>query len=256
MNRKITIGIVSYNTPPQTLQKLVSSLKNSNLSATIVLLCNSENTSYQIEICELSKEYGVEFLGNQPNRGFGAGHNSIARAFPAEWYICCNPDVVVKQDTISELLGFAEKNNDAILLMPRVLSKDGSIQPLARKTLTPISWFHRQLWRLMPRLFRPFELRFDYKKSQPVDFVTGCFFAVKQEHFWKLGGFDESFFLYSEDADLSYRAKSLGVNYFVATSEICHLWTTNSCRNRKIILLELKSLYHYFNKHKLWLSFL
>lgn len=249
---KITVGIVAYSTAHETLSKLIQSLKQSSCTLKIVILCNSPDEEYQRNIKVLTKEHGIELLGHEPNRGFGAGHNTIARTFPSEWYICCNPDVIVRPDTIIELLRFAEEQSDAVLLMPRVMSPDGSVQPLARRDLTPISWLHRQLWRVRPDYFKPFELRFNYYKSQPVEFVTGCFFAVKQEHFWRLGGFDENFFLYAEDADLSYRAKRIGKNYFVASSVIVHMWTTNLKRNLKTIVREIRSLIFYFNKHKLW----
>jgi hypothetical protein len=253
---KITVGVVAYSTPLSTLEKTVASLTVSDSHVFIVLLCNSPDKKYQKDVESLCDKYDIRFFGNQLNRGFGSGHNLIARTFPSDWYICCNPDVVVRPNTILELVKFGERQKDAVLLMPRVLSEDGTTQPLARRTLTPIRWFYRQLWRVMPRLFKPFELRFDYYKTQPVDFVTGCFFAVKQSNFWKLGGFDESFFLYTEDADLSYRAKSIGVNYFVSSSEITHVWTTNETRNHKTIRQELRSLSRYFTKHRLWVPLL
>jgi GT2 family glycosyltransferase len=250
----ITVGIVSYNTSVLTLRKLIESLKKSDCSLKIVLLCNSQNEIYQSELFQISKEYQINLLNNQPNRGFGAGHNTIAQEFQAEWYVCCNPDVMVRPDSISKLIQFADEKPDAVMLMPRVVSENGTVQPLARRHLTLITWIHRQLWRLMPRLFKPFEISFDYHKSQPVDFVTGCFFAIRHEKFRRLGGFDEQFFLYSEDADLSYRASKIGSNYFVATSEITHFWTTDKTRNHRIIFQELKSLIYYFGKHNLWLS--
>ena len=250
----ITLGIVAFNTPLSTLSKLFQSVKASDVTISTVLLCNSQNPRYQTEVKRLCEANEVIFLGNQSNKGFGKGHNTIANTFPSDWYICCNPDVVVKKNTISELIRFAEESSDSILLMPRVCSPDGTIQPLARKTLTPVSWLSRQLWRFFPNIIRPFELCFDYYTSQPVEFVTGCFFAIRRAHFEALGGFDESFFLYSEDADLSYRATKLGVNYFVASSEITHIWTTNATRNLRTVKQELKSLYKYFNKHNLWFS--
>ena len=248
---KITVGVVAYSTPLSTLEKTIQSLNDSIVDIFVVLLCNSPDKNYQKDVELLCDKYKIRFFGNQPNRGFGSGHNLVARTFPSEWYICCNPDVVVRSNTIFELVKFGETQKDAILLMPRVLSEDGSTQPLARRTLTPLRWLYRQLWRVMPRLFKPFELRFDYGKTQPVDFVTGCFFAVKQSNFWKLGGFDEAFFLYTEDADLSYRAKLIGVNYFVSSTEITHVWMTKQTRNHKTIWQELRSLLRYFTKHRL-----
>ena len=252
---KVTVGIVAYNTPESTLEKTFSSLRASNLDLYIVVFCNSILDQYQKKIQILCNNYKVDFRGNQPNKGFGHGHNQIASLCKSEWYICCNPDVVVNSSTIATLLAFGEQNGDSVLLMPRILSPDGTVQPVARQTLTPKAWVQRQLWRLMPKIFSLPERRFDYNKSQPVDFVSGSFFAVKLEIFLALNGFDESFFLYAEDADLSYRAKSIGENYFVATAEITHYWTTANHRNLRTIRIELYSLFRYFKKHRLWTSF-
>lgn len=242
----VIVGIVAYNTEIEVLSAALNSLNDSTFLVQTVVLCNSPVETYQQNVISLCHRFGVLCLDHQPNQGFGAGHNRIANALPGKWYVCCNPDITVYPETISALLEFAQMQKDAVLLAPKVLYPDGRVQPLARKHLTVGNWVHRQLWRIFPRIFKPYELKFDYDRSQPAEFVSGCFFMVSRKKFLALGGFDEKFFLYAEDADLSLRASSIGVNYYVSDSKIVHIWTTNLRHNKSALYHELRSLGCYF----------
>ena len=249
-DRTIGLGIVVYNTELSVLTNTFSSLERSTIPIEVVIHCNSPIGDYQRAVEEITLAFGFKLMKDRPNKGFGAGHNEIWRDFKTKWYVCCNPDVFIKPNAIEELIKFGEAKHNLGLLMPKVLNKDGSIQPLARRHPTLFRWLLRQLWRMFPNLIKPYEVTFDYNSTQPVEFVTGCFFAVKLETMNLLGGFDEEFFLYAEDADLARRAETIGQNYFVAASEVTHLWSTKWSSNPRAVISELKSLLRYFIKHK------
>lgn len=247
--RLVTLGIVAYNTDPMVLARTIQSCAISDcLDLLVVVLCNSPDNNYQLQVSNICKKYDVEFMGYQPNNGFGAGHNLIHLKHPSQWYVCCNPDVEIARDTISKMIKFANDTPDAVQITPRILSPDGSIQPLARRHLTPGSWLHRQLWRIFPGIFTPFEITFDYKQTQPIEFVSGAFFLIDSIKFTAAGKFDEKFFLYAEDADLSFRCSKLGRNYFFADTTIMHRWSTKWLKNPTALHHELKSLLRLFIK--------
>lgn len=253
-NKKVVIGIVVYNTPISDLDQALISCHKSDCDPVVVVLCNSPRAEYQKKVIDLCEKHEVKCMSHEPNRGFGAGHNTIVKSSFAEWYVCCNPDIVMEPDAVSKLIGYGEiKGDDAFMIMPKVIHQDGRVQPLARKHLTPYRWIHRQLWRIFPNLFCPQEISFNYLQSQPVEFVTGCFFCIRYKHYLALGGFDEAFFLYAEDADLSYRADLIGTNYYYADALVRHGWSTKWGKNWLAVILELKSLTRFFNKHRLWL---
>jgi GT2 family glycosyltransferase len=248
----ITVGIVAFNTDLKILEKAVSSCKNSDTGdLQIVVFCNSLDEDYQKSVMDLCISYGVACLDHQLNHGFGAGHNTIVNLFPATWYVCCNPDIEVDKDTISKLIAFAEKTPNVAQITPRVVHPDGRIQPLARRHLTLATWFHRQLWRIFPNIFIPFEVEFDYNKTQKIEFVTGCFFLIRSELFKQAGCFDEKFFLYAEDADLSYRLSKLGNNYYCAEATVRHEWSTKWGKNYNAVWHEIRSLGRLFVK-RIW----
>ena len=245
---RVIAGVVTYNTEIATLTKTLESLRSSEYPVKITVLCNSPVESYQIKVVELCSAMGVNCMHHQLNLGFGAGHNRIVSESTGDWYICCNPDVVVEKSAIGALIDFAKCRHDAVLVCPQVLYPDGRIQPLSRRHLTFSNWLHRQCWRLSPKFFKPFEVTFDYAHSQKAEFVSGCFFLISVEKYQDLGGFDEEFFLYAEDADLSWRASKIGVNYFVAESKIIHIWSTNLARSPRALLHEFRSLIILFMK--------
>lgn len=244
----VSVGIVVHNTPLNVLKETLSSLKRAR-SSKIFCLCNSPDNNYQIEVKRLCEAYGVGCIPDAENRGFGAGHNAIWRRCKSEWYICCNPDVLVNENSIIKLIEYGESQKNAALLMPKVLNKDGTVQNVVRQDPTLPRWLRRQLWRLLPSAIRSFESDFNYTMTQPVEFVSGCFFAARIQMLYKIGGFDESFFLYAEDADLSRRARRIGTNWYVAEAAIVHVWERAWKKSIKSFWVQIMGLVRYWLKH-------
>lgn len=250
----VTLGVVIYNTHLALVRKLSRSLKNSEYPLKVVFLCNSDDQSYNDSLQEVCALYNFEFLPMEPNRGFGAGHNRIASSYASDWYVCCNPDIEIESTTIKNLLAFAAEKSDSILLAPQIKEANGDIQKLSRPKLTPLSLVWRYASQFLPEGLRSFEYRFDYSKSSKIEFVSGCFFAVKAENFSKLEGFDENIFLYAEDADLSLRALEIGSNYYVSNAVVRHEWMSRKQRKLSSMLTQFKSQLYYFRKHSLWIA--
>ena len=254
----VTIGIVVYNTP---LEDLIATLKSIRAAADlrenqierIVVLCNGAQADYQAAIAALCRDQSVDLIPNAENRGFGAGHNAILHATTSRWYVCCNPDVTIEMDTLARLLAHSrtmETQGQAHgLLMPRVLNSDGSDQAIVRRHLTLPNWLERQIWRFFPQVIQPYEATFDYTRTQRIEFVSGCFFLARTEDLRRLGGFDEAFFLYAEDADLSRRAETFGSNWYVAEARITHGWKAAWKNSRHAFKENLRSVFRYFRKH-------
>ena len=248
---RVTAGIVAFNTPLGTLKATLTSLRLSTVRVKIIVLCNSPISAYQNDVSSLCSEFETTCISNAPNHGFGAGHNQIWKSSDSEWYICCNPDIIAEPTAIERLIEFGEANQCACLLMPKVLNTDGTVQAIARQHPTPLRWIKRQLWRMAPSMFTPFEVRFDYSQTQPVEFVSGCFFASRVSLLEKIDGFDESFFLYAEDADLSFRANQLGKNWFVCSAVVVHNWAAEWKKNRIALLRGALGIARYWLKHAL-----
>ncbi|MGY3802547.1 glycosyltransferase [Pigmentibacter ruber] len=248
---KVSIGIVVYNTKKEVIERTLSSIKK-YCNADVYILCNSNDSEYRSYLRHICENFEYNFLVSEKNLGFGAGHNEIVSKITTDWYICCNPDITFYSNFVDEFVLEAEKIPDSIILTIKILNPDGSIQKLSRKHITLFNWIHRQLWRIFPKLFSPFEVKFNYMETQEIEFVTGCFFLIKKENYLKLNGFCQEYFLYCEDADISRRASLYGKNYYLSNYSVYHDWGKAYTKSFKALKIELKSLYKYFKKFGLF----
>ncbi len=250
---EVLCGIVVHETPPPKVERLLESLKASLTPVDVVLLCNSKREAQNASMGALATRYGAWSWLRRPNAGFGAAHNEIVREFARghEWYVCCNPDVEVDAHCIRELVNAGRACSDAVVLAPVVLNSDGSLQPVIRRHPTLRRWIARQLSRLFGEVASEVQIQPPGSGYTRTEFVSGCFFALRIAQYRKLGGFDEDFFLYYEDADLSRRAQSLGFNYIVASARVTHDWGRAWKRSPRMAWIQLTNYCRYLSKHGL-----
>ena len=149
------------------------------------------------------------------NTGFAAGVNLAARHATAPYLLLLNPDTVVEGDVMSVLSDWLASHPDVGIVGPRVRNADGSVQPSARRFPGVSTVFGgRSTW-----LTRRFPGNWFSERNLPgrdsdapcvVDWIAGSCLMTRRDLFNRLGGFDEGFFLYWEDADYCRRASALG----------------------------------------------
>ena len=158
----------------------------------------------------------VRLIALEENIGFAAGSNLGARAATGEYVLMLNPDTELVGDTLGALLRYARAHPEAGLVGGRTLRPDGELEPGS-------CWGAQSLWSLVcfafglssifrgSRVFNPESLAgWSRDTERRVDIVTGCLCLVPRAVWEQLDGFDESFFMYGEDADLAARARSRG----------------------------------------------
>ncbi len=244
----VTVGIVAYNTAIPVLKETLMSLRLHGEPA-VTLLCNSESPLYRKEIENLAESGLMKKLIFSENKGFGQGHNKILETVMTDFYVCCNPDITLTQHAIENLADAAHRLPDGVLFCPKVLNLDDTIQMVARRHLNLPDLVLRQLWRLLPQFFTPYESGFDYELEQPIEFVSGCFFLIKTRDFKKLDGFSREFFLYCEDADLSKRANLIGKNYYIPSARVFHRWNKGWSKSPRHFWTQLIAAFKYFRIH-------
>lgn len=195
---------------------------------------------------------GVKVLPQQENLGFGRGNNVVLPLLESEYHLLVNPDVTFAPDVISRMVKYMDEHPNAVILTPRVLNEDGSEQFLPKKQPT----VRYLMGGLLERLGGPFaRWRREYtladrglKLPVRVEFATGCFLLIRTDLFRQLRGFDERFFLYQEDSDLSRRAGELGL--IIYHPEICvtHHWARENTRTLRGVRRQVTSVIKYFAK--------
>lgn len=171
----------------------------------------------------------VCLIENTENVGFARANNIALRKARGEFILLINPDTVVQEDTFRVMLQFFRDVPLAGIAGCRILNPDGSFQLPCRRTFpTPWVAFTKifGLAALFPKskLFGRYNLTYlSEDETYPVDAVSGSFMMVSREAYGKVGGLDESFFMYGEDLDWCYRIGMAGFRvYYVHATKIIH----------------------------------
>jgi len=199
----------------------------------------------------------VKVIQNDTNLGFAVANNQAIRASAGKYILLLNPDTVVQEDTFSRTLEFMETHPDAGGLGIKMLDGKGKFLPESKRGLpTPAVAFYKifGLSKLFPgsRKFGQYHLTYlDKNKTSEVDVLSGAFMLLRKETLDKTGLLDETFFMYGEDIDLSYRITRAGYkNYYFAESSIIH-YKGESTRKSSVnyVIVFYKAMAIFAQKH-------
>ena len=254
--KNINVSIVLFKNDQDLVKKAIYSCVNSVLINRIYLIDNSPT---DILSCLASLDSRIEYIFNNANLGFGKAHNialkrSIEENIP--YHLVLNPDVYFEKGVLEELYNFMEANKDVGLVMPKVLYPDGNIQYLCKLLPTPLDLFGRRFLNFGPfkkiveKRNEVYELRFTgYDKIMEVPYLSGCFMFIRTEVLKKVGLFDERFFMYLEDTDLSRRIHRVAKTVYYPYVYIYHEYGKGSYKSLKLLYYHIKSAIKYFNKY-------
>jgi N-acetylglucosaminyl-diphospho-decaprenol L-rhamnosyltransferase len=199
---------------------------------------------------------GVKLVALGENVGFGAGNNRGAERARGRWLLLLNNDAFVRPGAIDELVRFAEGRPEIGAAGPRLLWPDGRLQRSCRRfpTVFRLATEFLYLRKLAPRsrILNGFYYgEFAHDEPSRVEWVTGACVLVRRELFERLHGFDEAFFLYSEEIDLLYRAAQAGAEtWYDPAAEVVHVWGASAGRASALTLEEqARSHVRYLCKH-------
>jgi GT2 family glycosyltransferase len=253
---KLTISIVTYNNKTTIRDALnsieKSTLKQENECETVVVDNSSGDGTADIIAGEFP---GVRLIRSE-NVGFGAGHNKAIAdtAGKSDYHLIMNPDIYFDEEVPAKLVAFMEKNKDTGLVMPKIYYPDKRVQHLCKLLPTPFDLIGRRfipgfLKPLFKRRFEAYEFRDrDYDEQMEVPHLSGCFMMIRSEVFEKTGAFDERFFMYLEDVDLSRRILSRYKNVYFPGVHIFHHYHQGSYKQFKHLKYHAASAIKYFNK--------
>ncbi len=252
----LTISIVTYNNAGIISESLTSILAHlpKNIPAELIIVdnCSQDNTP-RILASYAEKHGNVSVILNEPNTGYGAGHNLAVKNLESQYHVICNPDILLHDDILTPLTSFLDRNQDIGILCPRFQFRDGSLQPLNRRYPTVLDLFLR---RFLPRPFRPlFQKRLDYYEMLDigyehicdVPFISGAFMFCRTEVLKQNGGFDEGYFLYFEDVDLCRRVQKRHRTVYFPYVSVTHFWERAAHKRWIYTYHFIKSAFRYFN---------
>ena len=193
----------------------------------------------------------VQVLCRLENGGFGTGHNTVLSLLHSRVHFILNPDIQLTADTLSDLADWMAAHPGVVMTRPGLTFPDGRPQQLPLRRCNVRAMAYRQLPCL--RFWAKCNDRYlmadkDLTKPTEIEFCTGSFSAVDTAAFKAVGGFDEGYFMYVEDADLTQKMRTRGKAYLVPQYTAIHAWHRAAHRSLKPFLWQLRSLLRYFSK--------
>ncbi|MCF6185155.1 MAG: glycosyltransferase family 2 protein, partial [Bacteroidales bacterium] len=232
---KLSVVIVNYNVKYFLAQCLLSVEKaqkeytkqyGQNLIEIFVVDNHSKDNS-----CEyVKKEFpDVILIENKKNIGFSAANNQAIRQSKGKYVLLLNPDTIIPEDTFVKIIDFADKHPDAGGIGVKMTDGNGVFLPESKRAFpSPAISFYKMfgLSKLFPKSkrFGKYHLTYlDKNEIHKVDVLSGAFMLLRKTALDKIGLLDETFFMYGEDIDLSYRIVKNGFsNYYFPEISIIH----------------------------------
>lgn len=252
---KVSICVVTHNNQEEIL-KLIHSIytftRNLNFKVFVVDNASSDETVK----CILKDFPEISLLNNKRNLGFGKAHNLVLNKIDSKYHLILNPDITIRTNIVKELVDYLESDPATVIVTPKIIFPDGKPQFLPKKNPSlkyVVAGRLERLGKFFSTIRREYTMCEKERVSAlpfNIEFCTGCFMMIRTEVFKKLRGFDERFFMYLEDADLSRRAKKYGQIIFLPTSTAIHAWHRGSSKHLKLFLVHLCSLMKYLLKWK------
>ncbi len=200
---------------------------------------------------------GVRLIENYENVGFARANNAALKCVTGKFFLLINPDTIVQEDTLRVMVKFFDENVDVGLAGCKILNPDGSFQlPCRRSFPTPWVAFTKiiGLSTLFPKskLFGRYNLTYlSPDETYEVEALSGSFMMGRREAYEKVGGLDETFFMYGEDLDWCYRFSTAGYKVcYVHSTKIVH-FKGESTRRSDLdeIKLFYQAMHRFVEKH-------
>ena len=241
----LTCSLVIFNEEMTVLKRTIDSFLSIPFSKKMFIIDNSCFQSLTIHNDE------VKYIKNKTNIGFGGAHNQVLKMIEgkSDYHLILNPDIEFEGIIFKKLFSAFEKHKQVVMVSPKVINSDGSLQFTCRKNPTIKEILSRRLGinkdYVHDREYRDRDLS---KPFQP-EFIHGCFMLFKTNDLIALKGFDSRYFLYMEDADLCRKIlqKNSSILYFPEVY-IKHLHRKGSAKRIKLLFYHIISAYKYFKK--------
>ena len=253
---QLSVIIVNYNVK-YFLEQCLYSVQKACLGTDAEIIVADNNST------DGSKDYleqnfpAVNFIWNSENAGFAKANNLALKKAKGEFILFLNPDTILSEDSIEKGLQFFATNKMAGAIGIHMIDGSGNFLKESKRAFpSPLTSLFKLsgLARLFPRseTFARYHLgHLSEKENHEVDVLAGAFIMMPKKVLNEIGNFDEQFFMYGEDVDLSYRIQKAGYkNYYFAESTIIHFKGESTKRGSlNYVRLFYKAMSLFVKKH-------
>ena len=263
---KLSVVIVNYNVKHFIEQCLFSVLKASENIACEVFVVDNNSVDGSVTLIK-EKFPQINLIVNKTNTGFSVANNQAIKLAKGEYVLLLNPDTVVQEDTFTKILAFMDSHPEAGGLGVKMLDGQGNFAPESKRGLpTPSVAFYKMFGfsRFFPKSKRFGKYHLSYLPQDQIcemDVISGAFMLMRKSVLDKIGHLDETFFMYGEDIDLSYRITQAGYkNYYFPETQIIHYKgesTKRSSLNYVVIFYKAMAIFskkHFSGSNAFWFN--
>ncbi len=243
---KLSIIILNYNVCCF-LELCLKSVEKAiqNIDAEIIVVDNnSEDASCNMVKTVFPK---VKLIENKENSGFSKGNNIGVKQAKGEYLCILNPDTVVAEDTFTKTLNFTDGKSKLGIVGCKLINGNGLFLPESKRNIPTVNVALKKILGFSDDYYSN---NLSQKENGKVDVLVGAFMVIKKEVYNEVGGFDEDYFMYGEDIDLSYKILKKGYeNYYFGEATIIHFKGESSLKDRFYAQRFYAAMQIFYEKH-------
>ncbi len=245
----VTVGIVNYNDYTRTREAVRSILEQTrNLRIKIYVIDNASQDGSAERIANEFSAISVVFCDR--NLGYGTANNLVMKRLDSVYHAVVNPDIVLRSNALRQLFDFMQQNPDVGMCMPAVHYMNDLPQHLPKRD-PKLKYLiaNRLPFKNMEKYRRQYKmLDEDLSEVKDIEFVSGCFMFIRTQLLREIGGFDERYFMYFEDADLSRTVRKRARVVRVPYVTVYHDYRRMSAKKLRFLSIHIVSMFKYFLK--------
>ena len=255
---KMILILVAYHPPADEVERLQACLATLDSEVGYAVVVNDHQPGEPVDRLQ---EGAQLFLTSSHNHGYGRAFNRALAALLAlperrpQWIGALNTDLTWLPGTFERLLAWLQDQSNVVLAVPQITDEHGEPACLCKRDPTLLALASRRFWpeRLKPTWVRRYDRWYTMQDQDQdlvldVPYLSGCCMLMSTESFSKIKGFDERFFMYLEDADLTRPSSAASDVYKrqVPFASVQHRWARGSHRSFRLTWVTLQSAWLYF----------
>ena len=252
--RQLLLLLVAYHPSPLEVEQLQTCLAELPPELGYAVVVNDHHPGEPVEKLQAEADC---FITNRDNPGYGRAVNRLVmRLGQLSPYIgVLNTDLSWENGTFEQLLGWLQQHPKVSLAVPQIIDEAGTPQQLCKQHPTLLGLFSRRFLpdRLKPNWLKRYDRWYvmsdhNYQEVFEVPYLSGCCMLIRSDAFHRAGGFDERYFLYLEDADITRSLAREGLCVHLPVAGVVHGWGRGNYRDLGLVAVNLASAWHYFRK--------
>lgn len=250
----LSFAIVTYNNEKE-VSAIINNIENTVPSgySSMIFVIDNGSSDETVSIIKKSQTNfkNIKLIIPSTNKGFGAGNNEVLMYLNSDYHILVNPDITISSSKeIEKMIKYMDRHGNVGLLSPNILNTDMSNQKLYKRNPTV---FDMALRFLSPNLMKKRQAWFvheetGYNKVGKIEHASGAFMFFRTKEFIKIKGFDERYFMYMEDADITRKVNINEEAIFFPYAYVVHEWQRESHKKKRYAIMTISSMFKYFNK--------